>query len=168
MPKNFRELLAWSKTHEGKKLIRFGLSSVITTSVSFLGIVVSYGFHIIHGVIGATLFGNLLAVLPAYYLSRTWAWGKRGKSHIRKEVLPYLSISGLGISFSMIGASFVKHLVRTHSWHHMVNTLLVAGVNLLSFGIFWVLKIVIFNKIFHTNKLRDIDEHLIVEETSTN
>ena len=93
MPKNIREVLAWSKTHDGKKIIRFGLSSVITTSVSFLGIVISYGFHLIHGVLGATLFGNLVAVIPGYYLSRSWAWVKKGKSHIRIEVLPYLSIS---------------------------------------------------------------------------
>ena len=164
MPKNFRKVLAWSKTHDGKKLIRFGLSSVVTTSVSFLGIVITYGFHIIHGVLGATLFGNLIAVIPGYYLSRSWAWGKKGKSHIRKEVLPYLSISGMGISFSMFGASFVKHLVHTHHWHHIVNTFLIAGVNLLSFGVFWVLKVLLFNKIFHTNKLRDIDAHLSDEE----
>ena len=164
MPKNFREVLAWSKTHDGKKLIRFGLSSVVTTSVSFLGIVITYGLHIIHGVLGATLFGNLIAVIPGYYLSRSWAWGKKGKSHIRKEVLPYLSISGMGISFSMIGASFVKHLVHTHHWHHIVNTFLIAGVNLLSFGVLCVLKVFLFNKIFHTNKLRDIDAHLSDEE----
>ena len=33
--------IAWSKTHEGKKLIRYTASSVITTAVSFTSIVTS-------------------------------------------------------------------------------------------------------------------------------
>jgi branched-subunit amino acid transport protein len=74
-------------------------------------------------------------------------------------------MSFLGIGFSMLGALWVKHLVHTHNWDHLINTGLVAGVNLLSFAIFWVLKILVFNKIFHSDKLHDIDEHLVVEET---
>lgn len=164
MPPRIDDLRAWSKTHNGKKLIRFTLSSVITTGVSLSTILIVYGFHIISGVIGATLFGNVVAIVPSYYLNRAWAWGKRGKSHFRNEVIPYWSMSFLGIAFSLLGATFVKHLVHTHHWDHLVNTILVAGVNLLSFAIFWVLKILLFNRIFHTDRLHDIEEHLIAEE----
>lgn len=166
MPKNFRELVAWSKTHQGKKLIRFTLSSVVTTGVSLVAILVTYGFHIISGVIGATLFGNVLAIFPSYYLNRVWAWGKRGKSHFRHEVVPYWAMAFLGIAFSLLGATYTKHLVHTHHWGHLANTALVGGVNVLSFAIFWVLKLLVFNRIFHTDKLHDIDERLSVEEGS--
>lgn len=165
MPKNLRELLAWSRSHQGRKLIRFALSSVITTGVSMSTILITYGFHIISGIYAATLFGNAVAVIPSYYLSRAWVWGKRGKSHWWKEVVPYWSLSVLGIAFSMIGASLVKSLVHHHPhWGHDVNTLLVAAMNLLSFGIFWMLKIAVFNRIFHTNKLADIESQLTSEE----
>ena len=113
VPKNLREFRAWSTTHQGKKLIRFTLSSVITTGVSAVAILVVYGDHIITGIIGATLFGNLLATIPSYYLSRAWAWGKHGRSHVRKEVLPYLMMSFAGIAFSLFGAIYTKHLVHT-------------------------------------------------------
>lgn len=164
MPKNLGDLIAWSKTHQGKKLIRYTVTSLITTGVSLSWILITYGFHIIHGVVGATLSGNVVAIIPSYYLNRAWAWGKRGKSHFRKEVVPYWTMSFLGISFSLLGAYLVKHLVHTHHWSHLVNTGLVAGVNLLSFAIFWVLKILVFNKIFHTDKLHDIELHLEIEE----
>jgi putative flippase GtrA len=166
VPKNLREFMAWSKTHQGKKLIRFSLSSVITTGVSFSTILIVYGFHIITGIIGATLFGNLLATIPSYYLSRAWAWGKRGRSHFRKEVVPYLLMSFAGIAFSLLGALFVKHLVHTHHWSHLIDTGLVGGVNVLSFAIFWVLKVLLFNRIFHTDKLHAIEVHLEEEEQS--
>jgi putative flippase GtrA len=164
--KRTNDLLAWSRTHEGKKIIRYTLSSIITTGVSLAVILITYGFKLIHGIIGATLFGNIVAVIPSYYLNRAWAWGKRGRSHFRNEVLPYWVMAFLGIAFSLLGATFTKHLVHTHHWGHLTNTALVGGVNVLSFAIFWVLKMLVFNRIFHTDKLHDIDEHLTAEEST--
>ena len=140
------------------------MASVITTMVSLTTILVVYGFHIISGIIAATLFGNFVAILPSYYLTRAWAWGKRGRSHWRKEVLPYWLMSFAGIAFSLLGAEWVKHFVHTHDLDHLVNTVLVGGSNLASFMVFWVLKILLFNRIFHTHPLADIDEHLREEE----
>ncbi len=158
------DVVAWSKTHQGRKLVRFTAASAITTAVSLSTILIVYGFHIISGIIGATLFGNFVAILPSYYLTRAWAWGKRGKSHWRKEVLPYWLMSFAGIAFSLLGATWVKYFVHSHDLDHSVNTMLVAGMNLVSFAVFWVLKILLFNKIFHTHPLADIDEHLRGEE----
>ena len=158
------DVVAWSKSHEGKKLIRFTAASAITSAVSLSTILVVYGFHIITGIISATLFGNIVAILPSYYLTRAWAWGKRGKSHWRKEVLPYWLMSFAGIAFSLLGATWVKGFVHSHDLDHSVNTVLVAGMNLVSFAAFWILKIVLFNRIFHTHPLEDIDEHLREEE----
>jgi putative flippase GtrA len=134
--------------------------------VSLAAILITYGFKIIHGIIEATLFGNVIAVIPSYYLNRMWAWGKRGRSHFRNEVIPYWVMAFLGIAFSLIGATYTKHLVHTHHWGHLANTALVGGVNVLSFAIFWVLKMLVFNRIFHTDKLHDIDAHLAAEESS--
>jgi putative flippase GtrA len=108
----------------------------------------------------------VIAVIPSYYLNRMWAWGKRGRSHFRNEVIPYWVMAFLGIAFSLIGATYTKHLVHTHHWGHLANTALVGGVNVLSFAIFWVLKMLVFNRIFHTDKLHDIDAHLAAEESS--
>jgi putative flippase GtrA len=158
------DVVAWSKSHEGKKLIRFTAASGITTAVSLSTILVVYGFHIISGILSATLFGNVVAILPSYYLTRAWAWGKRGRSHWRKEVLPYWLMSFAGIAFSLLGATWVKSIVHSHDLDHSIDTLLVAGMNLASFAVFWVLKILLFNRIFHTHPLVEIDEHLREEE----
>ncbi len=64
-----------------------------------------YRTPIIPGVIWATLSGNLVAVIPSYYWNRAWAWGKRGRSHFRNEIVPYWSMAFLGIAFSQLGAS---------------------------------------------------------------
>src|SRR5665213_700001 len=108
--------------------------------------------------------GNLIGTLPAYHLNRRWTWGKRGRSRMRTEIVPFWSLSFLGIAFSQLGAWWVKHEVHAHQWSHLVNTALVVGINLFCFAIFWVLKLMVFNKIFHTDPLGDIDEKLTLEE----
>ena len=158
---------AWTKTHEGRKILRFTSVSAVSTVVSFTSISVFYGFHIIKGVIWATVAGNLVATLPSYYLNRSWTWGKHGRSHFRKEIVPFWAMSGLGIGVSMLGATWARHIVHTHHWAHLANTALVSFTNVVSFGLFWVLKIMVFNRIFHDHTLADIDAHLTDEELAT-
>jgi len=157
-------LLAWSRTHEGKKLIRYTASSAMTTIVSLGAVSAFYGFRWIPSVVLATLAGNIVGVVPAYQLNRRWTWGKRGRSEFRREVAPFLSVSAIGIAFSQLGAWWAKHEVNTHHWSHLTNTALVAGANLLCFAIFWVLKLVVFNRIFKVDPLKMMDEHLRLEE----
>jgi len=168
MEKSLAGVKEWAKTHEGKKLIRYTLSSGITTMFSFAAIAIFYGFRLIPGVMWSTLAGNVVAVLPSYYLNRAWAWGKTGRSHFRREILPFISMSGLGIAFSQLFAYWAKHEVKSHHWSHLFNTGLVLFANLVSFAIFWVLKIIVFNRIFHVSKLHNIDEHLSDEEARAN
>ncbi|HUX04002.1 MAG TPA: GtrA family protein [Acidimicrobiales bacterium] len=165
MPKRLRDLLAWARTHEGKKVLRFTSVSVVSTAVSFTSISVLYGFHIVKGVIWATVIGNLIATLPSYYLNRTWTWGKRGRSHFLSEIVPFWSMSFLGIGVSMLGAAWAREQVREHQWAHIVNTALVSFTNLFSFGLFWMLKMMVFNRIFHDHTLEEMDEHLTAEES---
>jgi putative flippase GtrA len=159
-----RSLVAWSHTHQGKKVVRYTLTSGITTVISFSAVAAFYGFRIIPSVIWATLAGNLVGTVPAYNLNRRWTWNKRGRSSLRTEIAPFLAMSAFGIAFSQLGAWWAKHEVAAHHWSHLTNTGLVAGANLVCFGIFWVLKLMVFNRIFHVHRLEAIDEHLTLEE----
>ena len=167
MRQRVRAVREWASSHEGRKLIRFTLVSVVTTTVSFVTISLLYGLKIVSGVMLATLIGNVVASLPAYHLNRRWTWGKRGKSHIRREVIPFWTMTALGIAFSQLGALWARHMVHTHHWSHLVNTALVAFTNLFAFAIFWVLKIMVFNRIFRVDELEEMDEHLTIEESAT-
>ncbi len=167
MVTRLRALLAWSKTHEGKKIIRFTMVSGVSTATSFAAISLFYGLKIIPGVMWATLAGNLVASLPAYQLNRRWTWGKRGKSHFRKEIVPFWSMTMLGIGMSQIGAFWARHEVHSHHWAHLTNTALVSFTNLFSFALFWFLKMMVFNRIFRVHPIVEIEEHLAAEENAT-
>jgi putative flippase GtrA len=161
-----RSLRSWSKSHEGRKLLRFTMVSASSTIVSFAAISALYGLKIIPSVIWSTLVGNLIASVPAYQLNRRWTWGKRGKSKVRREIVPFWALTFLGIGVSQLGALWARHEVHTHHWSHLVNTGLVAFANLASFAIFWVLKLIVFNRIFRVDPIAAIDEKLNIEEVT--
>jgi putative flippase GtrA len=167
------QLVEWSRTHQGRKLIRFTSVSVVATATSQLGILMFFGVFHVWGIIGSTIAANLVATIPSYHLNRKWTWGKHGRSHLVKEIIPFWTISGMGITFSFFGSLLAKHLVGLHTFPHVSHvaawpfvlvTLIVMAANFISFGIFWVLKLMLFNRIFHVSELQEVEEHLELEE----
>ncbi|MGH8996503.1 MAG: GtrA family protein [Acidimicrobiales bacterium] len=162
MPELLERLSLWLSSKEGKKIFRYSMVSVISTAVSFTVLVIVYGFIFKHSEVQDTVFANLVATFPSYWLNRSWAWGKTGRSHLTKEVLPFWGMSIVGIAISIVGATFAKGIgnhLGPH--HHLEQTILVVGANILSFGIFWVVKLMVFNRLFHVpGLLEEIEEHV--------
>jgi putative flippase GtrA len=154
----------WLHTHEGRKLFRYTMVSAISTVVSAVVIVLVYGVFHVWTEVPSTIFGNVVASFPSYWLNRRWAWGKGGRSHLVKEVLPFWVMTALGIAFSVIGASLARRIGLHFKFHHLEQTLLVVVANFLSFAVFWVVKLLVFNRVFKVD-LQEFDEHLAVEES---
>ncbi|MHB8826735.1 MAG: GtrA family protein [Acidimicrobiales bacterium] len=165
LPRSPRDLWEWAHTHQGRKLIRYTSVSVVTTIVSFVTIAIVFGTNMTGDEVLATAIGNLVAAIPAYFLHRSWVWGKHGRSHLFKEVLPFWVMVVLGIGVSSLGAMGVRHLVNQHAWSHLLDTFLVSFANIVSFAVFWVLKILLFNRIFRVDTVADFDAHLAEEES---
>jgi putative flippase GtrA len=163
MPELIERLVLWLNTKEGKKLFRYSMVSVISTGVSFTVLFLVYGVGRLWTEVPSTVFANVVATFPSYWLNRNWAWGKSGRSHLVREVIPFWVMSSLGIAFSIVGAAIARDVGIGHS--HLVRTALVLFANVMSFGIFWVAKLMVFNRVFHVPSLRDeIGEHLEHEE----
>ncbi len=159
MPERLERLVQWLGTKEGKTLLRYSMVSVISTGVSFTVLFLVYGVGRLWTEVPSTIFANVVATFPSYWLNRNWAWGKSGRSHLVREVIPFWVMSGLGIAFSIVGATFARHVGEGHS--HLERTILVLAANIISFGIFWVAKLMVFNRLFHVPGLREeIEEHL--------
>jgi putative flippase GtrA len=137
--------------------------SVISTCVSLFVIAIVYGALHIWSEVPSTIFGNAVATFPSYWLNRKWAWGKHGRSHFLKEVAPFWLMAALGIAFSIVGASFAHNAAHSLKLGHLESTLVVMVANILSFSVFWVIKLLIFNRMFRV-ELEEFDEHLTAEE----
>jgi putative flippase GtrA len=160
-----RTFYDWLRTHQGRKIFRYTMVSVISTSVSTLVIVVVYGVAHVWSEVPSTIFGNAVATFPSYWLNRRWAWGKSGRSHFIKEVLPFWVMATLGIVFSIGGAALAHHIGVHYKLAHLELTVVVLVANFLSFAIFWVVKLLVFNHLFRV-QLEEFDEHLTAEETA--
>ncbi len=112
-------------------------------AVSMVNVVLGQGLLLLfQAVIGIEpVLSNVLAVsisaIPAYYLTRAWVWGKRGRSHLYKEVLPFWGFAFAGLllsSASVWAASKVSDF-----W--LVPNL----ANIAAFGVLWVVKFFILD-----------------------
>ena len=153
----------WLHTHEGRKILRYSMVSVISTAVSLVVIAIVYGVFHLWSEVPSTVFGNIVATFPSYWLNRKWAWGKHGRSHLWKEVVPFWTMALAGIAFSIIWASLARHWAIKYQLNHVETTVLVMAANVMSFAVFWVLKLLVFNRLFQ-QELAEFDEHLTHEE----
>ena len=152
-------LRVWRLYHTptGKKLFRYTMVSVISTAVSASVLLIVYGGLRLWTEVPSTVFANVVATVPSYYLNRHWAWGKSGRSHVVKEVLPFWVASVIGIALSILAASEAQHLSDVHGLHHLGRTVVVVGANLLAFGTLWVLKFLVFNRLFHVHPVAELE-----------
>lgn len=154
-------LWRYYRSPQGTKLYRYVMGSVITTIVSFGVLTLVYGVFRWWSAVPSTLFANLVATVPAYYLNRSWTWGKYGKSDIWREVVPFWVISVLGIVVSMGTAALASDFSHAHGFHHFGSTVVVDGANLVAFGVMWVGKYLFFQKMFKLTPAVETEADLV-------
>ena len=153
------------RTPAGRRLIRYTAQSAITTLFSFSVLGLVYGVFRLWTEVPSTLFANVVATLPSYFLNRNWVWGKSGRSHLWREVVPFWAASVVGIVLSIFTASEARHLGLTYFPHeHGARTGLVEGANLLAFGLLWILKFLVFNRLFKVHPVEELAEEAHEEE----
>ena len=150
------------------------LASVKEKGLKYLGV------SVINVVVGQTLLltfhailgwpqaaANALAVMisafPAYYLSRKWVWGKSGRSHFKKEVLPFWIFVFIGLVFSTAMVALGAHLTDTTGnsvalWEKLLPNVL----NALSFFILWIIRFFLMEKLFEQHP--ELAEELVGED----
>ncbi len=131
------------------KLAKYASVSVISTIVSQVTLLLTFGVFRVMSEVPANVLANVLATVPSYYLNRSWVWGKNGKSHLWREVVPFWVLSFVGLAFSSLAVWLAGDFARDHHLHHFGTSVLVNGANLASFAILWVVKFVIYQKLFH-------------------
>jgi putative flippase GtrA len=143
-----RRLWDVARTPEGLKMIRYTAVSVISALISLIILTVVYGVLRLWTEVYSTLFANVMAGIPSYFLNRQWVWKKGGRSHLWREVLPFWVMSLTGIGFAIVTANWAHNFANAHHLPHLTRTLLAVGANVFAFGILWILKFLILNRLF--------------------
>lgn len=117
---------------------RYSASSVVATVVSQVAFALCYWLGT--SAVVATLVAWLTGAVPNYVLSRRWAWGRQG------QLLPYaMIVIGSAVTAALVTTA-TDHLVQgidSHAW----KTVLVTGSYFGTYGVLFILKFVLFDRL---------------------
>ncbi|MDQ2724799.1 MAG: GtrA family protein [Actinomycetota bacterium] len=152
-------LLDRLRSPEGQKLFRYSVASVVAVAVSLVCLVFFNGVLNISAV-PSSILATAVATIPNYIMNRRWAWGKDGRSHLWREVVPFWSLALIGLAFSTLCVKWMESYANHHQFSHLVRTGTVAVVYVGAFGVLWVAKFIIFNKVLFVHHPQDLPEAL--------
>lgn len=132
------------KEHFGR-LWKFASVSVISTGLTQIVLFGTYQVLKLGSAVECNVIATVVASVPAYFLNRNWTWGKRGKSDLWREVIPFWVIAfvGLVLSTAMVALA-AKHNPFPHG--SLKAALFVNLANLCTYGLIWVGRYFIFNR----------------------
>jgi putative flippase GtrA len=155
MRRRLDTVMTWSRSDEGRKWVRYSMVSIVSVIISQL--LLAFFFGVMHrSARTSNIWAVCLSAVPSYYLNRAWAWGKRGKSHFLKEVVPFWTMALIGLALSTWAADFAETWSHTHVESHLVTTIIVNCASLGAFGVLWGVKFVILNKLMFVHHTDDL------------
>ena len=137
-------LLERARTPGGRKLVRYSLVSVVSVVVSQIILFIA---QFQWSARTSNIIAVCLSAVPSYQLNRAWAWGKTGRSHLMKEIVPFWGMALLGLILSTWSADWAESHAASFTSSHLGQKLVVNVAALAAFGVLWIAKFVILNKV---------------------
>ena len=133
------------------KFIRYSMVSAVAIVISQVTILVCAWVFGLSG-IAANTIGALTATPASYELNRKWAWGKSGKSHLWREVVPFWALTLVGWLASTGMVEIVDNLAKSHGVTGLARALAIMGASLFAYGVVWIVKFVLFNHVIFVDR----------------
>jgi putative flippase GtrA len=132
-----------------KKLVRYSAASVV-------GVVIGQSTLFLFAAVLDlnSALANFLAVaissVPAYLINRYWVWQKNDANDLRREIIPFWGMAFAGLVLSTIAVTWTDD--RT-DWRPAIQ-----AANLAGFGVLWIAKFVVLDRLLFTEVGRDPTE----------
>lgn len=143
---------------------RYTASSVIAAATS---VVV---FAVVYSLGGGTVAANVLAfvagAVPNWVLNRSWAWQRRGRVHVGREVLLYAVVSLASLAASTAVTEWAGREARSVTSDATLRVLLVAGAYVATYGLLFVAKYVVYELVVFAGEPRS--RHQVPNTTRPN
>ena len=131
--------------------MRYSLTSVVSVAVSETVLLVAFG--LLHWPARTSnVVACAVGAVPSYHLNRTWAWGRRGRSRLWHEIVPFWALAFLGLAVSTWATDLASMMAHRAAASHLGATLAVMFAAFAAFGVLWVGKFVVFNRLLFTDR----------------
>lgn len=139
------------RTTTGRKLLRYGIASVVNVVIA--QVVLAGAFGVLHWTArAAAVLAAVVAAGPAYWLARSWVWGRSGRSHLVKEVLPFwaMALVGLAVTTWVAGEAEVAGAGLTDS--RLGQTMILMGAVFGISAVIWALRFFVLNGVLFAER----------------
>lgn len=141
-----QRVAAFVRTERFTTLWRYAAVSVISTVLTLAVLFLTYHVWRIGSAMECNVLATAVSAVPSYYLNRTWAWGKTGRSHVLKEVIPFWVIAFAGLVLSTVAVGVAAHNADRITHSSLGRAILVEFANFFTYGVIWIGKFLIFNR----------------------
>lgn len=121
-----------------RKLAKYSMASVVAVSVGQPVLWICFGL-LGWAAVPANLASVTAGAVPNYLINRRWTWRQTGKNRLWGEVVPFWVMSVLGMLLSLWAVSYAERRWDT--------TVAVALAQLTGFGVLWLAKFVVLDKV---------------------
>lgn len=145
------DLMSYVRTPTGRKTLRFA-------AVSAIAILLSQGTNFFgYGILklstsNTQLLSFVVSTIPSYYLNRAWVWKKNGRSSMRREIIPFWTVSIVQLIVSLAYVAWAQRFVEHATTSHPLRTLGFLFNTLFIYGVMWIGKFFYFNKVLFVHK----------------
>ena len=121
------------------KLVRYSSASVAGTVTTQVGLVI-FVVLLDWDAVPSNLCATTIGAVPNYLINRAWTWNKSDPHSFSREVLPFWVMTLLGLALSTV-------LVALAADRWPDSFLVVALANVSGFGLLWVAKYLVLEKV---------------------
>ena len=152
-------LLAYARTDEGRKKLRYAGVSVVFVPIGQILIQI-FGL-VFDSYTTASLVSAAILTLPNFFANRHFVWRVESKDNMRTQVLVFWVAAMLGVTFATLLTFFVEQLVH-NKVSGLVEAISVFFAQLVGFGIVWIGRYLILDrwlfKVTHHGEEPDEDD----------
>ncbi len=151
-----RLLRTWSTSSWGRKAVRYTLVSAgnVVLGEAVLGL--SYLF-LRWSAQTAAVVAVTVATIPAYFLNRVWVWGRSGRSHLFKEVIPFWIMAFLGLVLSVWATKAAESVARSTTTSRTLQTMMIMGAILGASAVLWAARFVVLDNVVFSLSREAVD-----------
>ena len=128
------------------KLLRYFAVSVVSTITSLIVLGVLVGMMDFPAG-WSNVVATCVATIPSFELNRRWVWSHQGQRSVLNQVVPFASLSLLGLALSTLNVHLVATWANQAGWGRLLKTAAVEVTNVGTFGVLWVFQYILCSKV---------------------
>jgi putative flippase GtrA len=134
----------------GVRVTRYTLGSVVALAVSEITFALCYSMGL--GTTACSILAFVAGAIPNWILNRRWAWRRRGRPSLRREILPYLATSVVSLVASSATTGWTDHQIRHTVASPGLRTAAVTATYLVTFAVLFVVKFLLYELVIFAER----------------